>query len=384
MQGHSILKLGNRFRKIERMTEKILLNSLERHNRNLLPEFRHALDRVLESGWYILGSEVDQFESEFADYCGVSDCVGVGNGTDALELALLALEIGPGNRVATVANAGGYSSTAIRAIGAIPVYVDIATDTMTMSPDSLAQTLTPDIRAVIVTHLYGQMADMAPLLRAAGKFGIPVIEDCAQAHGAIANGKKAGAHGIIGCFSFYPTKNLGALGDGGALTTSDAGLARRLRQLRQYGWEKKYDTTLTGGRNSRLDEMQAALLRIKLPLLDEWNARRREIAGRYSVELASSQLVLPSMRNASYVAHLYVCRTQDRQGLQQHLAAQGVMTDIHYPIPDHLQPAFRSPQPPDLPVTERCCEEVLTLPCYPELTEADVLRVIDACLSWSP
>jgi len=366
------------------MAGKILLNSLERHNSDLLPKFRHALDRVLESGWYILGTEVDKFEEAFADYCGVSDCVGVGNGTDALELALLALDVGPGDHVATVANAGGYSSTAIRAIGATPVYVDIAAESMTMSPESLTQILNPGIKAVIVTHLYGQMADIAQLLQAANALGIPVIEDCAQAHGALGDGRKAGAHGAIGCFSFYPTKNLGALGDGGALTTSDTNLADKLRRLRQYGWEKKYCTTLSGGRNSRLDEMQAALLRIKLPLLDAWNARRREIAHRYSIALASSQLICPAVPDASYVAHLYVCRTQNREALRQHLATHGVMTDIHYPIPDHLQPAFRSPESISLPVTERCCEEVLTLPCYPELAEAETRQVIDACLSWSP
>lgn len=365
------------------MTAKILLNSLERHNRELLPEFRQALNRVLESGWYILGTEVGAFEQEFAAYCGVSDCIGVANGTDALELALLALEVGPGDRVATVANAGGYSSTAIRAIGAIPIYVDIDAASMTMAPDSLAQTLDAGIKAVIVTHLYGQMADIGRLQQLAGKLGIPVIEDCAQAHGAIRDDKKAGAHGAIGCFSFYPTKNLGALGDGGTVVTGDARLAARLRQLRQYGWEKKYCTTLAHGRNSRLDEMQAALLRIKLPLLDAWNEQRRAIARRYTEALTSERLACPTTLDASYVAHLYVCRTDDREALRQHLAAQGVMTDTHYPIADHLQPAFRSAQPHNLPVTERCCEQVLTLPCYPELAEPEIQQVIDACRSWS-
>ena len=367
------------------MTAKIPLNSLERHNRALLPQFRTAVDRVLQSGWYILGSEVSAFEKEFADYCGVSDCIGVASGTDALELALLALEVGPGDRVVTVANAGGYSSTAIRAAGAVPVYVDVDPGSMNMSPDSLAQVLDPSIRAVIVTHLYGQMADMTSLLKIAGDAGIPVVEDCAQAHGASAGGKKAGAHGAIGCFSFYPTKNLGALGDGGALTTGDARLAARLRQLRQYGWETKYCSTVAGGRNSRLDEMQAAMLRIKLPLLDEWNAGRREIARRYTTALAPSKLICPATFDDSYVAHLYVCRSTDRDALREHLAAHGVMTDIHYPIPDHLQPAFSDVrQSAGLPVTERCSREVFTLPCYPELEEDEIRRVTEACLSWNP
>lgn len=364
------------------MKETILLNSLERHNHDLLPKFRLAMDKVLESGWYILGSEVAQFEEEFAGYCGVSDCVGVGNGTDALELALLALNIGPGDGVATVANAGGYSATAIRAIGAEPVYADVAPDSMTMSPESLANILSPKVRAVMVTHLYGQMADIEQLLKVAGARGIPVIEDCAQAHGAMAEGKRAGAHGVIGCFSFYPTKNLGALGDGGALVTNDSALARKLRQLRQYGWERKYCTTLARGRNSRLDEMQAAILRVKLPFLDEWNAKRCLVAQRYTEALRTTVLVCPPATDETFVAHLYVCRTQNRESLQRHLAAHDIMTDVHYPIPDHLQPALREQTPPSLPVTERCCDEVLTLPCFPELEEAETQRVIEACLSW--
>jgi dTDP-3-amino-2,3,6-trideoxy-4-keto-D-glucose/dTDP-3-amino-3,4,6-trideoxy-alpha-D-glucose/dTDP-2,6-dideoxy-D-kanosamine transaminase len=345
-------------------TGRLLINDLGRHNHPLLPQLEARVRRVLESGWYILGAEVAAFERAFAAYCGTAHCVGVGNGTDALELALRALEIGPGDQVATVANAGGYSTTAIRCAGAEPLYVDVEAGSMRMDPASLRSRLTARTKAIIVTHLYGGMAAMPALLDAAA--GIPMIEDCAQAHGARLDGKRAGAWGGLGCFSFYPTKNLGALGDGGAVVTVDATLAERLGALRQYGWIRKYEHGSVPGRNSRLDEIQAAILSVKLPRLDAWNARRREISALYS-HLLHASVETPALPGEDDVAHLYVIRSPHRDRIRAELDAQGIATDIHYPIPDA-----------DLPVTRACCAEILTLPCFPEMTDDEVTRVAEA------
>ena len=272
------------------MAETVPLNDLERHNRPLLEELEAAVRAALGSGWYILGPRVWEFEAAFAAYCGAGECIGVGNGTDALELALRALGAGPGDVVAAAANAGGYGTAAILATGAEPLYVDVDPATMLMDARALRAAVTPRTRAVLVTHLYGHMADMPALLEAAA--GVPVIEDCAQAHGARLEGRHAGTWGAAGCFSFYPTKNLGALGDGGAVVTSGGELAARLRALRQYGWTAKYTAAVPGGRNSRLDELQAAVLLAKLPRLDAWNRRRGEIAAAYGAMLAGLDLEL--------------------------------------------------------------------------------------------
>jgi dTDP-4-amino-4,6-dideoxygalactose transaminase len=333
---------------------------------------------VLESGWYILGPRVAGFEKAFAAYCGASECVSTGNGTDALELALRACGAGRGSQVAVAANAGGYGTAAIRAAGAEPLFVDVEPEFMLMDPRSLESRITARTRAVIATHLYGRMADMPGLLAVTAPRGVAVIEDCAQAHGAHLEAKRAGAWGAAGCFSFYPTKNLGALGDGGAIVTSDAGIAERARRLRQYGWASKYRSTLAGGRNSRLDEMQAALLAVKLPLLDNWNERRRAIARRYDQALGISRA-----REAADVVHLYVLRARDRDAARDRLASAGIGTDIHYPVPDHRQESARG-EPwaaCPLPVTEQCCGEVLTVPCFPELTPEEVERVAAALAS---
>jgi dTDP-4-amino-4,6-dideoxygalactose transaminase len=355
----------------------LLINDLARHNGTLLPEIERAVAAVLQSGWYILGKRVAAFEAAFASYCGVAECIGVGNGTDALELALRALDIGPGDRVATVANAGGYSTAAIRAAGAEPFYVDIDAESMSMDPRLLEASLSPALRAVIVTHLYGRMADMPALLSVADAAGIPLVEDCAQAHGARLGGKTAGSWGRLGCFSFYPTKNLGALGDAGAVTTGDAALAARVRRLRQYGWSRKYCSS-EAGRNSRLDELQAAVLSIKLPHLDSWNARRRSIAALYSTRLAGAGVQAPPPPGESDVAHLYVIRTPHRERIRTALEGRGIATEIHYPIPDHHQ----EPRPVDcrLPETEACCREVLTLPCFPEMRDDEAEAVAGAVL----
>lgn len=358
---------------------RILINDLKRHHDPLAKELAEAVKRVMSRGWYILGPEVEAFEAEFASYCGVPNCIAVGNGTDALELALLALGIGPGSEVATVANAGMYGTTAILRAGAKPLYVDVDEESMTMSPEALRAALSRETAAVIVTHLYGRMAPVGKLCEIAAAHNIPLIEDCAQAHGAERAGRKSGTWGTLGCFSFYPTKNLGALGDGGAIVTADADLAARIRALRQYGWTSRYRSTLAGGRNSRLDEMQAAVLRAKLPHLDGWNARRREIAQRYAEALAGMGLALPPA-GSDYVAHLYVIRSRQREPLRAALAAAGIGTDVHYPVPDHQQESMRgvSFRPTPLPVTESYAGEVLTLPCFPEMTDAEVEEVAAA------
>ena len=362
------------------MVMKIPTNDLKRHSKEILPDLQTALDRVLRSGWYIQGPEVSAFEKEFAAYCGVERCVGVANGTDALELALRAAGVGPGSRVVTVANAGMYSTTAIRSIGAEPVYVDVDGAALTMDPDALAAILTEDIKAVVVTHLYGRMAPMLRIAQIAARSKVPLIEDCAQAHGASVDGRKAGAWGCMGCFSFYPTKNLGAIGDGGAVVTNDAVLAGRVTRFRQYGWESKYRSDITGGRNSRLDEVQAAVLRSKLSYLDKWNERRRAIAHEYTKGLAGCGLALPPTDFEGYVAHLYVIRTPRRDELSAGLRARGIGSEIHYPVPDHWQEPVKLELAGKfrLPVTERAAAEVLTLPCFPEMIDTEVSAVIAA------
>lgn len=367
----------------------IALNDLARHNAALRKAIDAAMARVQDRGHYILGPEVGAFEAEFAAYCGTSACIAVGNGTDALELALRALGIGAGDEVATVANAGGYATTAIRAVVAVPVYVDVDESTLCMDPASLAERITPRMRAVVVTHLYGRLADVGAVARIANECGLALIEDCAQAHGAQRGGKKAGTSGAVGCFSFYPTKNLGALGDAGALVTSDLALAARLLELRTYGWRGKYQSAIAGGMNSRMDELQAAVLRVKLPHVDEWNRRRHEIAQRYAALISHPDIILPRLAcdgdEAADVAHLYVVRTRARDGLRAHLAAAGIASEAHYPVPDHLQAAWVDDTlDADLARTEHACAEVVSLPCYPELTEAEIAAVAAACNRWQP
>ena len=359
--------------------KRVALNDLLRQTSALQSELAAVVNRVVASGWYILGRECAAFESDFAAYCGVPHCVSVANGTDALEISLRSLGIGPGDSVATVANAGGYSTAAIRAVGAEPIYIDIDPYTMNMSAASLRAHLAPTARAVIATHLYGRMADLPALLAVTQRAGVPLIEDCAQAHGAAIGGRKAGSWGAAACFSFYPTKNLGALGDGGAITTHDPQLAQRVKSLRQYGWSAKYRSS-EYGRNSRMDELQAAILRAKLPHLDGWNARRREIASIYSAALAGQAVEYPLDFGEAYVAHLYVIRCPSREQVRAALKQRGVETDIHYPVPDHLQEAARGTLAADtqLPVTEQAAGEVLTLPCYAELEDDEISAVTTA------
>ena len=361
---------------------KVPFNDLQRAAVAESAVLLEGIRRVVESGWYVLGQEVRQFEEEFSAYIGVREAVTVANGTDALELALRAIEVQAGDEVITVANAGMYASTAIRKLGAAPRYVDVDEASMNLDPATLESACGPKTRAVILTHLYGRMADVEAVSRWCEQRGLPLIEDCAQSHGAQRAGRRAGSFGKLACFSFYPTKNLGALGDGGAVLTSDAGLAARLRGLRQYGWKGKYDVRLAGGTNSRLDEMQAAVLRSRLPRLDENNRRRVEIARMYNAGLKHPLIATPAVEEDSYVAHLYVVRTPARDALREHLGANGVASDVHYPIPDHLQAAYASGTPARLPVTEQLARDVLTLPCFPELRDEEVRAVIDACNAW--
>ncbi|HYR06012.1 MAG TPA: DegT/DnrJ/EryC1/StrS family aminotransferase [Gallionella sp.] len=360
------------------------INDLNRHTQPIQAALSTAIGRVLHSGWFVLGPEVRAFEEEFADYCGTSHCVSLANGTDALELALRALGIGHGKTVLTVANAGMYGTAAILATGAMPVYADILPDTLLMDVADLQHMLNrQQVDAVIVTHLYGLLADIPEIVRMVHAHKIPVIEDCAQAHGAMLHGQKAGSFGDIGCFSFYPTKNLGALGDGGAIVTSHADLAEKVHRLRQYGWSSKYHANLAGGRNSRLDEMQAAVLRVMLPLLDQWNRRRREIAARYTEGITNPAVITPAIHEEEYVAHLYVIRTTRRDSLKQHLAEAGIPSDIHYPVPDYMQASCRHLfEDIDKPVTSQAGAEVLTLPCFPEMSDGEIDMVIDHINSW--
>lgn len=332
-----------------------------------------AAQRVIARGRYVLGVEVDAFEREFAAFCGATHCVGVANGTDALEISFRACGVGPGSRVATVANAGFYTCAALAAIGAHPVFVDVD-ETLTMAPASLAAAI-DHVDAIAVTHLYGRLAAIEPIVELARKRRVPVIEDCAQAHGAERAGKRAGSFGDAGCFSFYPTKNLGALGDAGAVVTSDNEIAARMRAFRQYGWSTKYRVERAGGRNSRLDELQAAFLRVKLPRLPEWTAARVEIARRYCEMLQNTTIKTPQFAHGEYVAHLFVVRGPNRDRLREALADDGIATDVHYPIPDYAQAVLDGARHPALPITEAACREVVTLPCYPGLANDDVDRI---------
>lgn len=342
-----------------------------------------AIQRVLNSNWYVLGSEVSSFEREFAQYIGSEDCVSVANGTDALELALRALGIAAGDTVVCVANAGFYGSTAVHAVGGVPLYVDVDAASLNMSAAALEEALKHKPKAVIVTHLYGQMADINELVRLARGAGTAVIEDCAQSHGAKRNGRQAGSVGDIGCFSFYPTKNLGALGDGGAVVCNDAALASTVRTLRQYGWSTKYHVGTPHGRNSRLDEMQAAVLRDKLPRLATWNAQRRDIAAKYNAAFSALPLTLPVSTGEDYVAHLYVVRTEARDALREHLRTRDVATDIHYPVPDHHQKAYPDARiVGDLIHTESACGTAMSLPCFPGLSDREIAEVVDAVRSF--
>lgn len=342
-------------------------------------EMDAAYHRVMESGWYILGEEVEAFEKEFAEYCDVKDCIGVGNGLEALHLIIRAMDIGPGDEVIVPANTYIATWLAVSYAGATPIPVEPDEKTYNIDPARIESAITKNTRAILPVHLYGQPADMDPILETAGRYNLKVIEDAAQAHGARYKGKKVGGLGDAAGFSFYPGKNLGAYGDGGAVTTNDPILAERVRALRNYGSQQKYFNKEKGF-NSRLDELQAALLRVKLKYLDAWNERRRKIAHRYLENLSSTtNLILPQVPSwAESVWHLFVVLIPERDQLQKYLADCGIQTSIHYPVPPHRQGAYHELSHLDLPISERVHREVLSLPMSPVMTDNDADYVVKA------
>jgi dTDP-4-amino-4,6-dideoxygalactose transaminase len=354
-------------------------------------EILAAMKRVGDSGYYILGPEVDAFEKEFAREIGAAHAVGVANGTDALVLALRALGIGAGDTVITVSHTAVATVMAIELAGAEPLLVDIEPNSFTLDTNKLAETLKQNrsrkIKAVIPVHLYGHPVDMTAILEIAKQNNLRVIEDCAQAHGATMGGKTVGTFGDLAAFSFYPTKNLGAIGDGGAVLTNDAALAQRVRELRQYGWRSRYISDTTG-MNSRLDELQAAILRVKLPHLLRDNTRRRELAEIYSTSLENSSVMPPPVRDGvEHVFHQYVIRSSKRGALAEFLKSRGVPTTVHYPQPVHTQPAYLNRVATGaggLFESERACREVLSLPMHGYLADEAVRFAAQQINEWKP
>jgi dTDP-4-amino-4,6-dideoxygalactose transaminase len=348
--------------------------------RELKPEIDAAVSRVLESGWYILGPEVEAFESEWAAYCEAKHAVGLANGLDALTLALRALDIGPGDEVIVPSNTYIATWLAVSGVGATPVPVEPDEATHNINPALIEAAITSRTRVLLPVHLYGQPADMDPILDIARRHGLRVIEDAAQAHGARYKGKRIGAHGDIVCWSFYPGKNLGALGDAGAITTNDTALAERVALLRNYGSRQKY-VNEEAGVNSRLDPIQAAVLRVKLGVLDQWTERRRAVAMAYTEGLAESGLTLPHVPDWAEPAwHLYVVRSSDRDALQDRMTEAGVGMLIHYPIPPHMQAAYSRMGivPEALPLARDLASEVLSLPMGPQLGLDQVQDIVNA------
>lgn len=342
-------------------------------------EIDEAVASVLASGRYVLGPEVRAFESEFGAWLGVPHAVGVASGTDAVRLALSALRVGEGDEVVTTSHTAVATVAAIEECGATPRFADISPATFTLDPASARKAVSRRTKALLPVHLYGHPADMAEICDLSARFGIPIVEDAAQAHGAEFDGRKVGSFGTIAAFSFYPTKNLGALGDGGAVVTADATLAERVRELREYGWRERYVSAVPGI-NSRLDELQAAILRVKLRHLDEGLRRRRALASLYDRLLAGAVGTPPVSLRALHAYHLYVVRTPDRDALRAFLSQRGIGSHVHYPVPVHLQPAYagRIPLTSSLAQTEKACREVLSLPLFPQLSPESVERVCAA------
>lgn len=352
----------------------------------LQSEIESAVLASMRTGWYILGPEVETFESNFAAYCDAPHCVGVANGLDALHLALLALGVGPGDEVIVPSNTYIATWLAVSQCGAVPIPVEPDEQTYNIRPDLIEAAITSRTKVILPVHLYGQPADLDPILTIARKHGLKVLEDGAQAHGARYKDERIGAKGDVVAWSFYPGKNLGALGDGGAVTTGDPAIAERIRMLRNYGSRVKY-VNEEQGLNSRLDPIQASVLGVKLKKLDEWNARRSAVAERYDVALAGAGLVLPFVPAwASPAWHLYVIRTSRRDALQNHLSDAGIGSLIHYPIPPHLQNAYsdRGYKAGDFPVAEAMANEILSLPMGPHLTSEEQDQVIEAILDFRP
>lgn len=360
--------------------EPVPVCDLKAQHREIEDEVRAAMDRVMARSWFILGEELAAFEEEFAGFLGVSHAVGVASGTDAIHLALRALDIGAGDRVLTAPNSAVPTAAAIVAAGAAPCFADVDPVTGLLDPASVERHLDQGVKAIVPVHLYGRCVPMDAILDLGRRHGIPIVEDAAQAHGATWRGRMAGTMGAIGCFSFYPSKNLGACGDAGACTTADPALAARLRRLRNYGERDRY-LSVEFGVNSRLDELQAAVLRAKLPHLAGWNERRRGLAAIYRDRLASLPLaVAPPLDEGDEVHHLFIARVARRNRLREELQNRGVMTQVHYPLPIHLHPAFAhlGLGPGSFPVAERRAEQIVSLPLYPEMTAGQQERVIAA------
>lgn len=359
---------------------------LKAHHAPLRAQFLQAIAEVIDRGAFAGGPFVAKFEQEFAAFCGVPLACGVGNGTDALWLSLLALGVGPGDDVVTVPSTFMATAEAITYCGARPVFVDIDPQTYTMDPGLLEAAITPKTRAIVPVHLFGQVADMDPILEIAGRQGIPVVEDACQAHGATYKGRRAGALGATGCFSFYPGKNLGAFGEAGGVVTSSPELLHKIQALRDHGQARKYHHTVVGW-NARMDGIQAAVLSLKLKHLERSNAARRTHALAYNRALAPVEEVITptAAAHGEHVYHVYAVRVRNRNQVLDALGARGIMCGIHYPVPVHLQEAyaFLGHTPGDFPVAERCAEEFLSLPMFPELTTEQIERVaaeLTACV----
>lgn len=363
------------------MSMKVPFLDLQALSAEVADEVSSRWKRIVDQSDFILGQEVIQFEQEFAEYCSCGHAVGVASGLDALKLILLAMDVGLGDEVITAANSFIATALAISAVGATPVLVDMAERDFLIDVQMLEGAITPQTKAIMPVHLYGQAADMDPIMELAYKYGLKVIEDACQAHGALYNGRRCGSLGDAAAFSFYPGKNLGAFGDGGAVTTNDAALAGRVRMLRNYGSPRRYHHDELG-ENSRLDTVQAAVLSVKLQHLEKWNAARRRVAARYAEGLKDlAELRLPLTNGyAEHVHHLFVVRTVRRDALMQHLQEHGIDCIIHYPIPIHLQKAYASGgwKPGDFPVAEKAAGEILSLPFFPTMADGEIDYVLDA------
>jgi len=361
-------------------TKMILCSNPKAQYYSYKDEIDKAVLNVLDKGWYVLGDEVSAFEKEFSSFVGVSFGIGVGSGTAALHLALAACDIGPTDQVITVSHTASATVSAIELTGAKPVFVDIEKNYYGLDASKLESVINSKTKAIIPVHIYGQPVDLDPILEIARRNNIKVIEDCAQAHGALYKGKPVGSFGDMGCFSFYPTKNLGAIGDGGIVVTNNEELSEKAKLLRQYGWEKRYISSFSGW-NTRLDEVQAAVLRVKLRYLDADNKKRAELAKMYDQELSGIDLSLPLTRpNSTHVYHLYVVRSKQRDRILKFLGDREIRALVHYPVPLHLQPAYKKlvSNNTSLRESELAAEEVLSLPIYPELEQSDLRLVCDA------
>jgi dTDP-4-amino-4,6-dideoxygalactose transaminase len=366
----------------------IYINDTRAQYDSIKSELLPVVDAVMEKSYFILGENVAAFEREFAAFCGTQHAVGVANGTDAIHLACRVLGIGPGDEVLTTPHTATFTALGLSMTGATPTFADIDAETGNINPEKIESAITPRTKAIMPVHLYGQMVDMDPIMEVGQKHGILVIEDAAQAHGATYKEKRAGSIGALGCFSFYPTKNLGAYGDGGAITTDDADLAQALRELRNGGQRERYNHIRLGV-CSRLDELQAAILRVKLGYLDEWTQARRRNAERYNRLLADAGVPVRTMKICDFgesASHLYVIRVddKDRDPLISHMKAQGVDAMVHYPVPVHLQDAYAFLNLPEgsYPEAESLAREIITLPLYPELSDEQASIVVEAIRSY--